>query len=142
MPENEPPSTPDSSLIPPAARIPRPGLYRNWISWIGTAIALVALANMLFLLLLDLFGVQTNPYVGIIAYMILPAVLTFGVVLIPVGMLIERIRRRKMAPDQYRPYPRIDLNSARQRSAFMSFLIGGVFFMLLTSLGTYRAYEY
>jgi len=147
MPENEPDKNrpeapPDSSLQPPAARIPRPGLYRNWISWIGTAISLVALANMLFLLLLDLFGVQTNPYVGIIAYMILPAVLTVGVVLIPAGMLIERYRRRKMAPDQYKPYPRIDLNSARQRSAFLSFLIGSVFFLLLSALGTYRAYEY
>ena len=137
-----PQAEPDSSLKPMAERIPRPGLYRNWISWIGTAIALVALANILFLLLLDLFGVQTNPYVGIIAYMILPAVLTFGVLLIPVGMLIERRRRRKMLPDQYRPYPRIDLNSPRQRSAFLSFLIGSFFFLVLTALGSYRAYEY
>lgn len=145
MPENEPEKRidpTDSALKPAAERIPRPGLYRNWISWMGTAIALVALANILFLLLLDLFGVQTNPYVGIIAYMILPAVLMFGVVLIPFGMLLERRRRRKMLPDQYRPYPRIDLNSPRQRSAFLFFLTGGFFFLLLTALGTYRAYEY
>ena len=48
------------------------GLFRNWISWGGSAIALLSLANILFLLLLDVFGVRTNPYVGILAYMVLP----------------------------------------------------------------------
>ncbi|MBI2677692.1 MAG: NapC/NirT family cytochrome c [Candidatus Koribacter versatilis] len=141
MAEQEPEKTGEKDT-PAGGRIPIPGLYRNWISWAGTAIALVVLANILFLLLLDLFGVKTNPYVGIIAYMILPAVMILGLLLIPIGMVIERWRRRKLLPGQYPPYPRIDLNSPRQRSAFVFFLTGGLFFLFLSALGSYRAYEY
>ena len=102
MPD-ESPEKPRESEAKPAELRPglRPsGLFRNWISWGGSAIALISLANILFLLLLDVFGVRTNPYVGILAYMVLPAVLIFGLALIPAGMLWERRRRRKLAPGQ------------------------------------------
>ena len=144
MPDESPEKP--SEHAPPAAEL-RPGLkpaglFRNWLSWGGSAIALISLANILFLLLLDLFGVRTNPYVGILAYMVLPAVLTFGLALIPVGMLWERRRRRKRAPAQYAPYPRIDLNIPRQRTIFSFFVSGALFFLLLSAQGSYRAYKY
>ena len=97
MPDDSPEKASESER--PAAEL-RPGLrpaglFRNWISWGGSAVALISLANILFLLLLDVFGVRTNPYVGILAYMVLPAVLIFGLALIPLGMLWERRRRRR-----------------------------------------------
>lgn len=144
MPD-ESPEKPSESAAQPSELRPglRPsGLFRNWISWGGSAIALISLANILFLLLLDVFGVRTNPYVGILAYMVLPAVLIFGLAVIPAGMLWERRRRRKILPEKYAPYPRIDLNIPRQRTIFASFVSGSLFFLLLSAQGSYRAYKY
>lgn len=126
-----------------AAEKPRlPGLFRNLVSWIGSGIALIALVNILFVLMLELFGVTTNPYVGILAYMVLPAFLILGLALIPMGMLLERRRRRRHLGDVIPAYPRIDLNLAHHRNAFAFFLISLLAFLSLSAVGSYRAYEY
>lgn len=142
-PEGQPPAeTPAAPPPTPEHKVARPGLHRNLTTWIGSAIAVIALANVLFLLALDLVGVRTNPYIGILAYMVLPAVLLFGLLLVPVGMLLERRRRRRALPDKIAPYPRIDLNDPRQRSGVVFLLVGSLFFLMLTAIGSYRAHEY
>ncbi len=145
MPEETPSPVPENSQDSTAQRLrslPPAGLFRNLISWVGAGIALVSLANIFFILLLDFFGVTTNPYVGILAYLILPAVLVFGLVLVPTGMLFERRRRRRHAGDFAPPYPRLDLNRPHHRRALLVFVTSTLFFLLLSALGSYRAYEY
>src|SRR4051794_29442751 len=98
-----------------------PGLYRNSLSWVGSALAVVAAANILFLVLVEYISSRPSPYIGIFAYMLLPAILVLGLVLIPVGMLLERARRRRGVPSIPK-FPRIDLNDPKQRSAFAMFV--------------------
>src|SRR5271169_1773012 len=86
-----------------------PSLIHNWISVAGIGISAFIFANLLFLLLLSLSGVQ-NPYLGILAYLVFPIVALFALLLIPVGMLRERRRRRTLEPSIAR-YPRLDLNT-------------------------------
>ena len=69
-------------------------MFRNPISLIGAAIAAVAAANIIFLVIIDLMSGHPSPYIGILAYMIAPAFLVLGLVLIAVGILHERSRRR------------------------------------------------
>ena len=57
------------------------------------ALAAVAFANILFLFFLDAFSHISSPYVGILAYMVAPAIMVVGLVLIPIGMVVERRRR-------------------------------------------------
>jgi len=57
-------------------------VFRNPISLIGGALALVALANILFLFLIDLTSEHPAPYIGILAYMVGPAILICGLALI------------------------------------------------------------
>src|SRR3954462_13866512 len=75
-----------------------PGLMKNLVSLVGMAIALVAAANIAFLVFIDVMSEHPSPYIGIFAYMLMPGIMVFGLLLIPVGMLIERRRRRKSAP--------------------------------------------
>ena len=138
MPEENP--QPNSTEAAAPSR--PPGLFRNLVSWIGSGIALIAVIDILFVLLLDLFGVKTNPYVGILAYMVLPAFLILGLALIPAGMLLERRRRRRAAPGVIPAYPRIDLNLTHHRNAFAFFLVSMLVFLSLSAVGSYRAYEY
>jgi nitrate/TMAO reductase-like tetraheme cytochrome c subunit len=118
------------------------GLFRNTLSLIGTALALVSLANVVFLFLIDVVSGHPSPYIGVFAYMIMPAFLFLGLILIPIGMLLERERRRKMLPSEVPRFPRIDLNNPAQRSTVAFFLAFVVVFVLLSAVGSYRAYEF
>ena len=116
--------------------------FRNPVSLIGAALALVSIANIAFLFLIDIISKQPSPYVGILGYMIVPAFFVMGLLLIPAGMLLERHRLRTQKPAEISPYPRIDLNKPGQRSAVAFFLTFVVVFVVLSAVGSYRAYEF
>jgi len=127
---------------PSAADNLKRGLFRNPITLIGAALGLVSLANILFLFLIDFFSPRPSPYIGILAYMVMPAFLILGLLLVPVGWFWERRRRRKMAPGEIPRYIRLDFSDPRQRSTF-AFLVSFVMvFILLSAVGSYRAYEF
>ncbi len=118
----------------------RAGLLRNIVSIIGIAIASLAAANIAFLVFIDYF--HPKPYVGIFAYMILPAVLIVGLALIPIGAALERRRRHRLEPEEVPPYPQLDLNSPAVRRSVITFLVFAIVFVTLSAAGSYRAYEY
>jgi nitrate/TMAO reductase-like tetraheme cytochrome c subunit len=118
------------------------GLFRNTISLAGAALAAVSLANIIFLILLDSTSGHPSPYIGMFAYMVIPGFLVLGLLLIPIGMLLERNRRRHMAPDVIPAFPKLDLNREAQRSAVAAFLVFVVIFVAISALGSYRAYEF
>jgi hypothetical protein len=118
-----------------------PGLFRNAVSLIGAALAVVAAANIAFLVFVDYISNRPSPYIGIFAYMIMPAIMILGLLLIPVGMWIERRRRASGQPSMPR-YPRIDLNDRRQRGAFAFFVAFTAVFVALSAAGSYQAYEF
>jgi nitrate/TMAO reductase-like tetraheme cytochrome c subunit len=119
-----------------------PGLFRNTLSLAGAALAAVSLANIVFLFVIDALSYRPSPYIGIFAYMVMPAFLILGLLLIPAGMLLERHRRRKYGTVDLPRFPRIDLNDPRQRSRLTSLLSFVVVFVLLSAMGSYRAYEF
>ena len=86
---------------------PVPGnLMKNPISLIGLALAAVALANIVLLVLIDVLGSQPSPYIGILAYMVAPGILFFGLILIPLGIVIERRRRLRQAVGARHSFPK------------------------------------
>jgi len=105
------------------------------------ALALIALANILILFIIDITSAQPNPYVGILAYMALPGVLVAGLALTTFGIFRERHRRLQAIPGAP-PLPRIDLNQPGQRSRLAFFLTFVFIFVLLSAVGSYRAYEF
>ncbi len=117
-----------------------PSLMHNVVSLIGATLALVCVANIGFLILIN--ASHPSPYLGILAYMILPAFLALGLILIPIGIASERRRWRKIAPGDIPRLPRIDLNSAAQRQAFAFFVSFTALFVAVSAAGSYRAYEF
>src|ERR1017187_1714010 len=116
-------------------------LLRNPISLIGVALAGVAFVNILFLFLIYVLPSHASPYIGILAYMVGPAFLVLGLLLIPVGVVIER-RRRLRAIGLTPHLPKIDLNQPSQRSTIAFLLSFVVVFMLISVVGSYKAYEF
>jgi nitrate/TMAO reductase-like tetraheme cytochrome c subunit len=113
-------------------------LLRNSISLAGIALAIVSLANIFLFFLIDMIASKPSPYIGILAYMVSPAFLVFGLLLVVVGILVER--RKKVEPTEF--YPRLDLNDPAQRSAVISFAAFLVIFVMVSTAGSYKAYEF
>jgi hypothetical protein len=61
-------------------------LTQHWISLVGVALVATSLISWLFLLPQQIRGQVDNPYVGILVFLILPAILFTGLLLIPVGV--------------------------------------------------------
>jgi hypothetical protein len=119
-----------------------PASYYNAISLTGAVLAALSVVLILFLFALEHFSDgDTSPYVGIIAFVILPAFLVLGLALGAIGVLRQQRRRRLGLPTTQR-LPRIDLNDPSHLRGTL--LVGGGFlvFLALSAFGSYQAYEY
>jgi hypothetical protein len=84
---------------------------RHPVSVLGAA--LVTLSAFLFLIVygLELFGWHTNPYIGIVFFLVMPGVFVAGLLVIPLGVWLDRRQRaRGQSP---RRWPVIDLANPR-----------------------------
>jgi hypothetical protein len=119
-----------------------PSLLRNYISFIGIAIVAASLTSIGLLILIELSSGDDNPYTVLVTYILLPSILVFGIMLILVGMFLERRRRRK-DPNAHLPaYPILDLNDPSRRRSLIAVLCLGFVFLFLSAFGSYRAFEY
>jgi len=82
-----------------------PALFHNYLSFAGFTIAIASLCSIILLFLIELTGSTNTAYLGIFAYVILPAGLVFGLILIGAGMLLERRRRRRLSPARSPRFP-------------------------------------
>ncbi len=119
-----------------------PSLYRNYISFAGTALALASFLCIVFLFLIELNSSHEQPYLGIFTFILFPAVMIFGLFIIFAGMLFERRRRRKSAPTDIPAYPILDFNNPRQRRTFLVVLCAVLLFLFISAFGSYRVFEY
>ena len=93
-------------------------------------------------LLADLFGLHTNPYLGIIFFLVLPALFVLGLLLIPLGAWIERRRRAAGKAPASVDWPRIDLNNPAQRNMAVIVFCLTMANIVIVSLGAYKGVEY
>ena len=115
-----------------------PDSSHNWISLIGATIALVSFFMIVFLFAITSIFFESSTYIGLVIYILLPAVMIVGLILIPFGMFLSR---KKVAPPDA-PWPKIDLNDPKYRNAFMIFSIGSAIFLFASALGSYQAFHY
>lgn len=135
MSDNNVPESPST----PGEDLRLKSLVRNYISLIGLALSVVAFGNILFLFFIDITSKHPSPYIGVLAYMVGPAFLVLGLFMVPAGMWLER---RKRVGRQAAGFPLLDLNNPSQRSTVAFFLTFVVMFVLMSAVGSYRAYEF
>jgi len=117
-------------------------LIRSPISVVGMVLTTMSAVLFLIVFLADLFGWHSNPYLGIVFFLILPGVFLFGLFLIPLGAWIERRRRaRGRAPSEVH-WPRIDLNDPAQRTTAVIVFAVTMANIVIVSLAAYRGVEY
>lgn len=119
-----------------------PRSTQNWITLIGATIALISLFMIIFLFTISTFWKGGHAYIGLVIYIILPAVMIAGLILIPIGMTVQIRRERKQKPSEISPWPKVDLNDIRHRNAFFVFSIGTTILLFLSAIGSYEAFNY
>src|SRR5690242_17291925 len=93
-------------------------VLRHPLSLAGAALATIAGVLILALFLAGFVGFHGGPYVGVVAYVLFPSALVFGLLLIPVGAWLEQRRRARLAATGgvEPPLPVIDFNLPRTRA--------------------------
>lgn len=119
-----------------------PPLVQNWISLAGIILAASSFFAVVCLLVIDLFREFSNPYMGVLTYLVAPGFLVSGIALIIIGAWRERRRRRRLAPGEVPEYLLLDLNDPHQRNRFVTASVATMVFLLITAIGSYRTYHY
>jgi len=70
-------------------------LTQHWLSLLGVALVATALISWLFVLPQQIRGHVDNPYVGIVVFLVLPAIFFAGLALIPIGVYLSKRQVRK-----------------------------------------------
>ena len=113
-------------------------LFSHWVSMLGVVLVTTAGFSWLFVLPIQLRGHASNPYIGIVVFIVIPIIFIFGLVLIALGVLLAR---RRIEHDEE------VLLAAADRRAFIRRL--AIFFAVTTAAniiigtqGTYRAVQH
>jgi len=113
-------------------------LTSHWVSMLGVALVTTAGFSWLFVLPIQFRGHTSNPYIGIVVFILIPVIFISGLVLIALGMFLAR--RRIARAEQ-------ELWTAGDRRAYIRKL--ATFFAVTTAAnivigtqGTYRAVEH
>src|SRR6185295_3658137 len=117
-------------------------LIRSPLAVAGMVLTTISAVLFLVVFLADLFGLHTNPYIGLIFFVLLPGVFVLGLLLIPLGAWIERRRRLAGKPPTELRWPRIDLNDGSQRRMAVAIFALTMANIVIVSLGAYRGVEY
>jgi hypothetical protein len=118
------------------------GTRPHALALVGVALTTVSAVLFLLFFFLDLVGFHSNPYLGIVTFLLLPAVFVVGLVLIPVGLWRERRRRRAGLSREGPRWPTVDLNRSGVRRAVV--LVGALTLanVVIVALAAVKSVEY
>src|SRR3972149_5975779 len=123
-------------------RVPHPA--NNPIPLMGGVLSVVAFGGLVFFLGIQILDVTASPYLGMLIYLGLPAVLVLGLILIPVGLRWDargrpRPPRRGLAPP---PALQIDFGNARHLRGVLLFATATVVILGVLGSAGFRAVEF
>jgi len=118
-----------------------PSSFYNTVTIAGAALASISFGLILFLMLLESLAKEQKPYMGIIAFIILPGFLLIGLFFIAFGIYREH-RRDIKGKHREHILPKLDLNDPKHRRVFTIFSIGTILLLFFSAFGSYEAYEY
>ena len=117
-------------------------LLYNRISYIGGILAAIIFVIIILVLFITWIGGGTNPYFGLVAFLILPPFLILAVLMIPAGVWWERRRWKRTGKKTELMFPVIDLNVRRHRLALSIFNTVVFALILFLAISSYKAYHF
>jgi len=119
-------------------------IWQNFITVTGAIIAILAALFFVSFQLIEVVLPTSNPYVGIWTFLVLPAFLVVGLLMIPLGYLLERNRRRRRHPEvhDWPPLPQFDPNNPQHLRGLIIFSIGTLLVLPIVGIASYEGYHY
>ena len=111
-------------------------LTQHWLSLCGAALVTTAVISWLFVLPQQIRGHADNPYIGLILFLVIPALLIAGLILIPIGIYLSRRRLQ-----QTLSATTFDRKAAVRRIAWF-FAVTTLINILIGTQITYRALKH
>lgn len=113
----------------------------NWITITGFLLAVNSLIVIILLFLFSLLQKESNPYMGLFTFIVSPAFMVLGLLLIPIGMLNKR---KKMKGHEYaaQKWPVLDMNNKINRTSVVRISIITLVLLVATAMGSYQAFHY
>ncbi len=122
----------------------RPALFfgNNPLSLAGGALTTASGITMIGYWVVELMGRSNdNPYLGIIFFLILPALFVLGLVLIPVG-IYQRRKKLQKAGAIPAVFPKVDFNDRIFRHGIDIVLVATIVNLLVVAVASYRGAAY
>jgi hypothetical protein len=119
-------------------------ITRNPIGMVGAVLTTISAILFASLFALDLVGYHAGPYIGILAFLILPGIFLVGLLLIPIGVWRDRVRHRRILEAGGTDVDRLpvwDLNVDRIRRNFFVFLGLTAVNLVILATATYKGVE-
>ena len=111
-------------------------LTRHPLSLAGTSISTVSAILIAVFIGLDLLGFHGHPYVGILAYLLVPSLFVLGLILIPIGL---HQARKSGTPGQ--AFPVLDLNLESVRTRLVIFFVLTSVNLVIVGIASFKTVE-
>ena len=125
----------DPHIEPPVS------IFRNPTTIFGAILTTISALLFIAFMALDMMGVKTNHYLGIVFVVAIPGLFVAGLLIIPIGMWRERRRLQKGLAPSLKWWPRIDLNARRVRIIAFAIVVLTPVNVLIVSVAGYKAVE-
>lgn len=126
-----------------AAHFIRPVVYlsHNTTSRLGVVLTSTSAVTILLTYGFQLYGYAPNPYAGILIFLILPGLFVAGLILIPVGIIRDFRRHRRLGTLPL-SYPTIDFRDRRLRQTAMFVTFMTAINVPIFAIASYRGTVY
>lgn len=121
------------------------GLFgRNWVTLIGSLLATVSAFMIIFFIIIGIAGYNITPYIGIMAFLIMPMLFVTGIVIILLGIYLDYKGRKRLIAEgkAIKHYPTIDLNEPHTRKMFSLSVFIIIATFLVLSIAIYHSIHF
>jgi hypothetical protein len=118
--------------------------WQNPVTVTGAVLAILSVLFFISFQLIEAIQGGSNPYTGLWSFLLIPAVLILGLLLIPIGWLLERRRQHREGIDvtSVPRFPHLDINNPRHRKGLVIFGLGTLVAIPLIAISSYEGYHY
>ncbi len=113
----------------------------NWITITGFLLAVNSLIVIILLFLFTMLSSETNPYMGLFTFIVSPAFMVLGLLMIPFGIIRKRKKMKGKSPELQK-WPILDMNNKINRTAVVRISIITLVLLVATAMGSYQAFHY
>lgn len=117
---------------------------RNWVTLIGSLFSTISAFMIIFFIIVGIVGYNITPYIGIMAFLLMPMLFVAGIVILFLGIYIDYKERKRLIAEgkTIKHYPTIDLNEPHTRKMFSLSIFIIIATFLVLSIAIYHSIHF